>query len=225
MHKSNEKLIVENEQLRSRLEELESTLMAIRSGEVDAIVVSGEKGEQVYSVNSAETPYRTFIEEMNEGAVTLTKDGIILYCNQRFAEFVKEPLECVIGACFNRFIAPEDKPDFENLLTQQLQHENKVLVISLTNGLYLKLSLHLLPPYLQGDYYILTATDISELKKKETELLALQRLLEQHLDQSRGLRIDLVNAKLEAKAENNKLVKANMALNQEIARIKMEKLK
>ncbi len=225
MQKTNEQLIIENEDLVSRLVELESTLMAIRSGEVDAIVVSGEKGEQVYSINSAETPYRTFIEEMNEGAVTLTKDGIILYCNQRFAEFVKEPLECVIGSYFNRFIAPEDKPDFENLLAQQLHFRNVALVIPLINGLYLKLSLHLLPPYLQGDRYILIATDISEMKKKETELLALQRLLEQHLDQSRGLRIDLVNAKLEAKAENNQLMKTNTLLNQEIARLKSEKQK
>ncbi|MBV2246200.1 MAG: PAS domain-containing protein [Lentimicrobium sp.] len=223
MHKSKEQLIIENEELQSRLGELESTLMAIRSGEVDAIVVSGDKGEQVYSINSAETPYRTFIEEMNEGAVTLTKDGIILYCNQKFAEFVNEPLEDAIGAYFNRFVAPEDKPSFENLLTQMLQHTNDELTISLTNGLHLKLSLHLLPPYLLGDCYILIATDISELKRKENELLDLQRLLEQQLDQSRGLRIDLVNARLEAKAENNQLMKTNEKLVGEIARLKLGK--
>jgi PAS domain-containing protein len=49
---------------------------------VDAIMVSGDKGEQVYSVSSAETPYRTFIEKMSEGAVTLTREGTILFCNQ-----------------------------------------------------------------------------------------------------------------------------------------------
>ena len=71
MSKTIKQLIAENEELHSRLAEAEETLIAIRSGEVDAIVVSGSKGEQVYSISSAETPYRTFIEEMNEGAVTL----------------------------------------------------------------------------------------------------------------------------------------------------------
>jgi hypothetical protein len=67
MTKTKEQLIIENEELHSRLDETEEALIAIRSGEVDAIVVSGTKGEQVYSISSAETPYRTFIEEMNEG--------------------------------------------------------------------------------------------------------------------------------------------------------------
>jgi PAS domain S-box-containing protein len=218
MPKTIEQLIIENEELHSRLAETEEMLAAIRCGEVDAIVVSGTKGEQVYSINSAETPYRTFIEEMNEGAVTLTKEGIILYCNQRFAELVQEPIECVIGSYLNRFIAPNDKSNFDYLLAQQTHDKNDVLIVSLINSIYLKLSLHLLPPYLQGDSCILIATDISELKKKENELLALHRLLEQHLDQMRGLRIDLINAKLEAKAENNKLMNANKKLVKEITR-------
>src|SRR4030042_4777818 len=91
--KTKEQLIIENEELHSRLAEIEEALTAIRNGEVDAIMVSGKKGEQVYSISSAETPYRTFIEEMSEGAVTLTKEGIILYCNQRFAELVHEQIE------------------------------------------------------------------------------------------------------------------------------------
>ena len=59
--KTKEQLIVENEELHSRLVETEGTLLAIQSGEVDAIVVSGAKGEQVYSLSSAETPYRIFL--------------------------------------------------------------------------------------------------------------------------------------------------------------------
>ena len=116
MTKTKEQLIIENEELHSRLAETEETLSAIRSGEVDAIVVSGTKGEQVYSISSAETPYRTFIEEMNEGAVTLSKEGIIIYCNQRFAELVNEPIERVIGSYFKRFIVPNDKSKFDKLL-------------------------------------------------------------------------------------------------------------
>ena len=99
-----EQLINENNELQSLLAEAEKTLSAIQRGDVDAIVVSGNDGSQVYSISSAETPYRTFIEEMNEGAVTLSREGIIIYCNQSFADFVSEPIERVIGSYFKRFI-------------------------------------------------------------------------------------------------------------------------
>ena len=119
--KTKERLIIENEELHSRLVETEETLLAIQSGEVDAIVISGTKGEQIYSLSSAETPYRTFIEEMNEGAVTLSKEGIIIYCNKKFAELVHEPIERVIGSYFRRFIVPNDKSKFDKLFAQQTQ--------------------------------------------------------------------------------------------------------
>jgi len=108
MTKTKEQLIIENEELNSRLTDAEETLMAIRNGEVDAIVISGRKGEQVYSISSAETPYRTFVEEMNEGAVTLSKEGVIIYSNQRFADLVNEPIEHVIGSYFNNFIRHDE---------------------------------------------------------------------------------------------------------------------
>ena len=70
--KTKEQLIIENEELHSRLVETEETLLAIRSGEVDAIVISGTNGDQIYTLSSAETPYRAFIGEMNEGAIALS---------------------------------------------------------------------------------------------------------------------------------------------------------
>jgi len=225
MIKTKKQLTIENEELHSRLIETEEILIAIRSGEVDAIVVSGTKGDQVYSINSAETPYRTFIEEMNEGAITLTKEGIILYCNQRFAELVSEPIECVIGSYLKRFIAPKDKSKFDDLLAQQTHNKNDVLIISLINKLSLKLSFHLLPSYLQGDNFILIATDVSEMKKKENELLELHHLLEQRLVQLKDLRIELINAKIEAELENNKLNNTNNKLLREITKHKLIELK
>ncbi len=177
-----EQLIRENEELQSRLLETEETLSAIQRGDVDAIVVYGTKGEQVYSISSAETPYRTFIEEMSEGAVTLSKEGIIIYCNQRFAEFVREPIERVIGSFFKRFIVPNDKSKFDKSLAQQKHNKKNVLIISLIHSLYLKLSFQRLPDYLQGDYCILVATDITEIKKEEKKLLELSQLLEKKLD-------------------------------------------
>jgi PAS domain S-box-containing protein len=221
MNKTIKQLIIENEELHSRLDEIEETLLAIRSGEVDAIMVSGTKGEQVYSISSAETPYRTFIEEMNEGAVTLTNEGIILYCNQRFAELVHKPIERVTGSYLESFIAPEDRSKVNYLLARQAQNKNEVLIISLINKLYLKLSFHLLPSYLQGDNWILIATDISDLKKKENELLELHRLLEQRLLIIERLRMQLIDKKIDDGLELNNLKNMNKKLVKEITRHKL----
>lgn len=88
----------ELDRVRDRLREAQETLDAIRTGEVDAVVVSGPNGSQVYSLSSVEQPYRVYVEHMQEGAVTISADGVILYANQRFAGMLKMPLERVIGS-------------------------------------------------------------------------------------------------------------------------------
>jgi len=221
MTKTIEQLIIENEELHSRLSETEETLVAIRNGEMDAIVVSGANGEQVYSISSAETPYRTFVEEMNEGALTLTKDGIIIFCNKRFAKLVNEPIERVIGSSFKHFLAPNDQSKFDYLLASLTKNKNDVLIISLTDKLYLKLSFLLLPSYLQGDHCILIATDISEIILAEKKLLELHHLLEKKLDVIQRLRMQLIDKKIDNELEITKIKKTNKKLVKEITKHKL----
>src|SRR3954470_17774287 len=102
--------------LTERLEEAEETLRAVRSGEIDAFVVQGPQGEQVYALRSAEQPYRNLIEDMLEGAAILTLAGDIAYCNRRFAELVAVPLEDVVGGAMERFVVAADRPAFRGLL-------------------------------------------------------------------------------------------------------------
>ena len=63
--------------LEIRLAEAEEMLRAIRHGEVDALVVDGPDGSHVYTLRSAEEPYRTLVEQMQEGALVLTGRGDI----------------------------------------------------------------------------------------------------------------------------------------------------
>ncbi len=93
-------------ELRERLAEAEETLRAIREGEVDALVVSEGRGERVFTLESADRPYRIMIEEMGQGAVTLTADGTILYCNRRFAAMLQTPLEGLLGTAIQDWLAP-----------------------------------------------------------------------------------------------------------------------
>src|SRR6201992_745614 len=96
-------------ELISRLREAEETLEAIRVGEVDAVVVAGPHGQQVYTLQNADRPYRVLIEQMKEGAITLSEDGIILYCNKRFATLVGEDHGSIIGQSLIKFFGVEER--------------------------------------------------------------------------------------------------------------------
>ena len=64
------------EELRTRLLEAESNLQAIYSGEIDALLLADENGERrVFTLRSADAPYRALVERMQEGAATLSADG------------------------------------------------------------------------------------------------------------------------------------------------------
>ena len=93
------------EELRTRLIEAESNLHAIYSGEIDALLLADENGERrVFTLRSADAPYRALVERMQEGAATLSVTGDIVYCNQRFADLVHTPLEQVFGASIGQFL-------------------------------------------------------------------------------------------------------------------------
>ncbi len=114
-----DQLLAENEDLRRRLEEAGETLHAIYHGDVDALIVAGADGDQVFTLNGAETPYRILLETMNEGAVTIIADGTIIYCNKRFAEMIKmRPLQ-VINSSIHDVIPPAEKKLFDGILSQR----------------------------------------------------------------------------------------------------------
>ena len=95
--------------VRARLTEAEETLRAIRHGEVDALVVRDDSpAAQVFTLSSADRPYRIFVENMRDGAATVSDSGIILYSNRRLAELLACPLRHVIGSPITSFIAGSD---------------------------------------------------------------------------------------------------------------------
>ena len=114
--------------LSARLAEAEETLRAIRSGEVDAVVGTGKQGSHVFTLKGAEHAYRVLIESMNEGALTLTADEMILYANQCFARMVKSPLEQVIGSSFRRFLSAENRAALRPLMKRSDKSGSKIQV-------------------------------------------------------------------------------------------------
>lgn len=110
-------LIERVRELEARLQESEDTLEAIRRGEVDALVVGGPAEERrIYTLETADRPYRVLIEQIQEGAVTLGTDGTVLYCNSRLAGLLGQAQERIIGQPLRPLVIPEDWNVFDRLL-------------------------------------------------------------------------------------------------------------
>ncbi len=100
-------------ELRARLAHAESLLGALRSGNVDAVVVRTPRGDEVFTLEGSDHPYRTLVESMPEGAASLSADGVVLYANERLAEMLGVPLSDIIGEQFERFLLQDGVPVLE----------------------------------------------------------------------------------------------------------------
>ena len=173
------------EQLRARLEEAEETIEAIRSGKVDALVVAGPRGEQIYTLHGADHSYRVLLEDMNEGAATLLADGSLLYCNKAFAEILKMPIEKVIGSSANDFVVPSDRQLFVDLLRSGEQANAKAeITFRPTDGIFVPVYCSISPVEIDEVRCLcLTATDLTDQKHHE-EMIAFEKLARSILEQA-----------------------------------------
>jgi len=96
--------------LRARLVEAEETLRAIRQGEIDAFVVQGgSSGAALFTLSSADRPYRMFVENMRDGAATVSAAGVVLYANRRLGELLGRDLAELIGSPVASLVADGDR--------------------------------------------------------------------------------------------------------------------
>ena len=176
--KSQAELYREVEELRTELQEAHATLNAIREGAVDAFVVSGTSGEQIYSLSNADQPYRILLEEMSEGALTLTPDGLILFCNKRFAEMVNSPLNKVIGGTFQTWVEPEHRKILESLMNMDSSQKHRGELLLVTNDgdqVPIYISIGKVSVDKEADIICLVATDLTEVKQIE-EIVAAKKM-------------------------------------------------
>lgn len=204
----NNSLLIENENLRTRLEEAEETLRAIRHGEIDALVVKGKNGHQVYTLKGAEHTYRVLIESMNEGAVTLDRDGTILYCNNSFANLMEYPLEKVIGSSIQSFINKDEQKFFNSLLKKAQKEKNSTKEMDLytKDKNIIPVLLSITPIHFDDghDGMSLIITDLTSQKRNE-ELAASEKLTAQRLFHEQELRTNAEAAATALKTEKDNL--------------------
>jgi PAS domain S-box-containing protein len=161
----------ELELLRSQLEEANETIEAIRTGQIDAIVVQGDNGHQLYTLKSADHTYRVFIEKMTEGAVTLNNQGLILYCNSRFASMVNTPLSYIIGMDFEQFIAADQLSSYKELFGKAWTEDCKGELSLENENQFMPVQLSLTALELdEGKALSIIVTDLTRQKNNEQQL-------------------------------------------------------
>lgn len=176
--------------LRAQLVDAQETLRAIRTGEVDAVVVAGDLGPQVFTLQGAESPYRVLIESMNEGALTLTADKMILYANPCFARMVKCPVEKVMGSSFKRFLCAEDRATLRLLLKRVDKSGSKIQVLLIASDgsqLPAHISIRRLAENGSKETAVgMVVTDMTEARRNEEMLRALSHRLVEAQETERG---------------------------------------
>jgi len=173
--KTPEELANDIEALRKELAETRQTLEAIREGAVDALIVKGKSGDQVFTLKSADHPYRILLEQMGEGALTLSLDGVVLFSNHRFAQMVDTPLEKVIGGNIKNWLDADNNKILHSLLKKTLQgKQNTELNLNAKDGKQIPvyISMNELKLSEQTNLISMVVTDLTDKKAIDEIILS-----------------------------------------------------
>ena len=176
-------------ELQAQLEEANDIIHAIRTGEVDALVVNGKDGHQLFTLKSADHSYRIFIEQMIESAITLDRTGQVLYSNSQFAALCQRPLETIIGKGFLTFFDADQQQFVSEIIDAGWEVDTKAEVL-LQNSKGEKIAVQLSIKQLKLDEGVslsVIITDLTNLKKTQTLLESKN----QELEEARKLAVEL----------------------------------
>ncbi|MEN3326955.1 MAG: two-component system, chemotaxis family, CheB/CheR fusion protein [Acidobacteriota bacterium] len=171
-------------ELQRRLDEAEDTLRAIRQGEVDALVIDGPKGEVIYTLTSADYPYRLMIDEMNEGAVSVSPDSYILYSNRNFASILGLTENNASGVPFGDFVVPDMRDRFlEDIERACQQSFRREYILSHGDGREVPVLLSFAKLQPQTNSISIVVTDLTAQKALEEKLRHAKNTLEDQVEE------------------------------------------
>jgi len=124
----------ELEVLRERLQEAEEMHRAISHGEVDAFVVGPGGDGRVLLLANAYQRYRQLVERMQQGAVTATPHGQILFANQRFADMLGAPLAQLYTAPLESYVGVGDRAKLSSFLMLSARESHVEVELSRRDG-------------------------------------------------------------------------------------------
>jgi PAS domain S-box-containing protein len=164
-------LKAELEELKRQLYEANETIEAIRTGQIDALVVQGSNGHELYTLKSADITYRVFIEKMTEGALTLSKAGTIMYSNSQFATMLGLSISDVIGCDFKQFVTDDSRTVYEHIFKKCWEEDcrGEVTLKSTLHDIPVQISITALD--LEGGASLsMLLTDLTTLKETQRQL-------------------------------------------------------
>src|SRR5262249_51373419 len=133
---------------------------------------------------TADHAYRVFIEKMTEGALTLSREGIILFANSQFSDMTGLPLSGIIGLPFELFIAINNRPFYQKLFASAWEGDCKGEVEIVCRERYTPVQLSLTALELaEGISLSVIITDLTVQKASQRKLEENNRQLE-HLNQT-----------------------------------------
>ena len=186
-----EDLLAANDELQRRLEEAEEALRAIREGDVDAIVVTGSKGDRVFSLAETESLHRLMVEAMSEVGIATAPDGIILYCNRRAAALLQREDAELLGKSLADFVAPQQVSRLDALLREpDPQTAERIMFIAKDGSACPMQVFASQVDTFGGPMICLVATDLTRLEADQ----ALVAQLREQQDVLRTRGVDLTNA-------------------------------
>ena len=170
----------EIEVLRSQLDDANNIIDAIRDGSVDALVVQKEGKAEIYSIESADYTYRILIEKFGEGALSISEDGLILYCNEYFSKLIGIPAGKITGSYFTEYV--NSHRDYIALKTSLNDGpvKGEMILKGTDRNIPVYVSLTDLHPTVPAIGVVVT--DLTEKKNHELELIKHQHELEDKIN-------------------------------------------
>ena len=183
------------------------TTRAISSGEVDALMVPSATGDQLFTLKSNDQIYRKLIEQMSEGALTVSGEGIVLFANQSFANMLKTPLEHVIGSSIFNWVATDQNGLLQSLLKLEGEVARRA-ELRLKTGDEQEIPVYLSATLMRDnetpDFFCLVITDLIEQKRLAT-IVASEKLARELLAASEQSSLTLMQLLTEQQKAKNQI--------------------
>ena len=209
-------LLIDNNELRFRLAENKMLIDALQKGETNENIFLRRGSLENTVLSSMSDPYKVIINEMKEGACTISKNETILHCNHLFADIFSWKKEDIIGSGFSSVVGKLDKNISDFLLQARKKGKSSKMITIVTHPDIIRhffLTANLLSNTSDNELLIIF-TDVTEIRDNRTTNEVL-------LNNARLAALNIMEDEILAK---NELTKTNCKLLAEITERKKSEI-
>ena len=136
----------------------------------------------MFMLSTADRPYRMFVENMHDGAATVSADGLVLYANRRLEELLACPRQSIVGSPLETFLAGTAAIGMDEIRDQGGLGGSLEFDLLDANGVRVPVLTGCSPLNVNGDALTcLVFTDLSAQKAQEREIVRLSEAQAQRM--------------------------------------------